>query len=78
MSELALALVVIIYPLFFTFLLVTHISVCSIVYKDAKRLGYSALNISPFLWGSISFILPIFGMVIYWLMNHSSLAKPRD
>lgn len=52
-----------------------HLTVSVIVYRDAKTLLQSALGISPFLWFSISFILPIGGMFIYWLLNHSSLNK---
>lgn len=52
-----------------------HLAISVIVYRDAKTLLHPALGISPFLWFSISFIFPIGGMFIYWLMNHSSLNK---
>lgn len=52
-----------------------HLAVSVIVLQDAKTLARSALGISPFLWFSISLILPVGGMFIYWLMNHSSLKR---
>lgn len=65
----------IVYFLWATFFLATHISLTLIVYKDAKNLRYPALGISPFLWAGVSFSLPILGMFIYWLMNHSILCR---
>lgn len=55
--------------------LAAHLAISLIVFQDAKTLTRPALGISPFLWFSISLILPIGGMFIYWLMNHSSLKK---
>lgn len=53
----------------------THLALTVIVYQDAKRLSQAALGISPFLWLGITFSLPIIGMFIYWIMNHSSLSR---
>ncbi len=50
-----------------------HLVLTFIVLQDAKKLCKSSLNISPFLWAAISFMLPVIGMLIYWVMNHSSL-----
>lgn len=52
-----------------------HLAISVIVFRDAKTLSRPALDISPFLWFAISFTLPIGGMLVYWLMNHSSLNK---
>lgn len=57
--------------------LATHISLCFVVYKDAKELERTALYISPLLWSGISFSLPILGMFIYWIMNYSILVRYR-
>ena len=56
-------------------LIATHLALTVIVYRDAKRLSQVALGISPFLWLGITFSLPIIGMFIYWIMNHSSLSR---
>ena len=56
-------------------LISAHLALIVIVYRDAKELSYPALGISPFLWATISFCLPIIGMFIYWIMNHSSLSR---
>ncbi len=64
--------------IYWTWLLVAfaaHFALSLIVFQDAKTLSQPALGISPFLWFSISLILPVGGMFIYWLMNHSSLKK---
>ncbi|WP_082788857.1 hypothetical protein [Desulfolucanica intricata] len=53
----------------------THLVITTIVYRDAKTLYEPALNISPFLWAAITFVIPIGGMFIYWLMNYSNLSK---
>ncbi len=59
--------------LWVAFAICSHLIITVIVYQDAKRLNITSLNISPVLWASISFVLPIIGMFIYWIMNHSSL-----
>ncbi|UWG96634.1 hypothetical protein LPY66_17380 [Dehalobacter sp. DCM] len=56
-------------------LIITHIALTVIVYRDAKSLSQTALEISPLLWLGIAFSLPIIGMVVYWLMNYSSLSR---
>ena len=68
-------LISVIYWSWIILVIATHLAISLIVYRDAKTILHSALSISPFLWFSISFILPIGGMFIYWLMNHSSLNK---
>ncbi|AHF08411.1 hypothetical protein [Desulfitobacterium metallireducens] len=56
-------------------LIPTHLALTVIVYRDAKRLSQTALGLSPFLWLGITFSLPIIGMLIYWIMNYSSLSR---
>ncbi|MDO7786900.1 hypothetical protein [Desulforamulus aquiferis] len=53
----------------------THLAITIKVYFDAKELSEPALGISRYLWTAISFVLPIGGMLIYWLMNHSTLKR---
>ncbi|MCF8011703.1 MAG: hypothetical protein K9L17_07165 [Clostridiales bacterium] len=55
--------------------LATHLVLSIIVFKDAKSLTSTALNISPVLWLAVSLIIPIIGMFIYWVMNHSQLSN---
>lgn len=70
-----MSVMIVVYWVWVILALAAHLAVSVIVYQDAKTLIRSALSISPFLWFSISLILPIGGMFIYWLMNHSSLNK---
>lgn len=44
-----------------------------VVYRDARKLVYPALGINPLLWAGFALILPVIGVLIYWLMNRSSL-----
>jgi hypothetical protein len=69
------SLIVIIEIIWVLLLAATHLALTVIVYRDAKRLSYSTLGISPFLWLGITFSLPIIGMFIYWAMNYSSLSR---
>lgn len=64
-----------IYFLWILVMLATHISLCIVVYKDAVKLQKSELGISPILWLGVTFVVPIFGMFIYWIMNHSTLTR---
>jgi hypothetical protein len=57
------------------FLIATHLALTVIVYKDARGLSHPALGIAPLLWLGITFSLPIIGMLIYWIMNYSSLSR---
>ncbi|HHT46772.1 MAG TPA: hypothetical protein GX004_05710 [Firmicutes bacterium] len=50
-----------------------HFALTVIVYRDAIKIQRSSLYLSPVLWASISFSLPILGMFIYWIINHSLL-----
>ncbi len=50
-----------------------HLVLTFIVFQDAKKIHEPSLSISPALWAAISFILPVIGMFIYWVMNHSNL-----
>lgn len=68
-------LLIIVYWFWIIIAIAAHLAISVLVYRDAKTLLHSALGISPFLWFSISIILPIGGMFVYWLMNHSSLNK---
>ncbi|WP_066638675.1 hypothetical protein [Desulfolucanica intricata] len=68
-------LLIIVYWSWIIIAIAAHLAISVLVYRDAKTLLRSALGISPFLWFSISIILPIGGMFVYWLMNHSSLNK---
>ena len=63
-------------PIFwFVMFIPTHLASSVIVYRDARNLEWSALGIKPFLWFGIAFSLPILGMLIYWVMNHSTLSR---
>lgn len=63
-------------PIFwFLIFIPAHLASSVIVYRDARTLECSALDIRPFLWFGIAFSLPFFGMFIYWAMNHSSLSR---
>jgi len=53
----------------------THLVLTIVVYRDAKTLYEPALGIKPSLWATIAFTLPLGGMFIYWLINHSTLNK---
>ncbi|HEY8343945.1 MAG TPA: hypothetical protein VIL66_02010 [Bacillota bacterium] len=44
------------------------------VYVDAKKIKDPALGVPPPIWGLISFIFPLMGFFVYWLMHHSTLA----
>lgn len=68
---------VIFYAGWILILLATHISLCFVVYRDAKDLEKTALYISPLLWTGITCSLPFLGMFIYWIMNHSILARDQ-
>jgi len=70
-----MALPVILPIVWFIIFLPTHLASSVIVYRDARNLEWSALDIRPFLWFGIAFSLPILGMFIYWVMNYSSLSK---
>jgi hypothetical protein len=61
--------------LWVTLAISSHLVITILVYQDAKKLHRASLNISPILWTSISFVLPILGMFIYWIMNHSYLKR---
>lgn len=69
------SLIIFVYWTWVIIAITAHLAISVIVFRDAKTLSHSALDISPFLWCAISFIFPIGGMFIYWLMNHSSLNK---
>lgn len=56
-------------------IIATNLVLAVVVYRDAITLPEPALGIAPFLWSAMSLTLPIGGMFIYWLMNHSSLKK---
>lgn len=63
-------------PIFwFVIFIPTHLASSVIVYRDARNLEWSALDIRPFLWFGIAFSLPFLGMFIYWTMNYSSLSR---
>ena len=40
---------------------------------DAKNKN-PALGVPPQVWGLISFVFPLMGFLVYWLMHHSTLA----
>lgn len=58
--------------------LCVHFVIAVIVYRDAKKIRSSSFYISPALWASISFTLPILGMFIYWIMNYSILKVNKN
>lgn len=63
----------IIYFVWVILLIITHLNLTAIVYRDAQNLHESPLGIPPFLWLGVAFSMPVIGMFIYWLMNYSSL-----
>lgn len=63
----------IIYAAWVILLIITHLNLTAIVYRDAQSHNELPLGIPPFLWLGIAFSMPVIGMFIYWLMNYSSL-----
>ena len=48
------------------------------VYRDAKTRPTLAMNIRPFWWGAITVFEPPFGLLVYWVLNHSNLRMKQD
>lgn len=44
-------------------------------FKDASRQKALALNIPPVVWALVCIPTGVLGLLAYWLMHHSSLAK---
>lgn len=63
----------ILYFVWVILLMITHLNLTVIVYRDAQSRHESPLGIPPFLWLGVAFSMPVIGMFIYWIMNYSSL-----
>ena len=51
------------------------IVVSTFVYRDAKKRKNLALNIGPFWWAVITVLEAPLGVLAYWVMHYSSIAK---
>lgn len=58
-------------------LFLVNIAIAITVYSDAKELKAPALGLGPWVWSLLSFTVPGLGLLVYWLMNHSTLARQR-
>ena len=47
------------------------------VFKDASKRKVLVLNIPPYAWALLCIPSGIFGLLAYWFMHHSSLAKTK-
>lgn len=61
--------------IFIVLLIFIDIYLSASVYVDAKRIKDPALGVPSQIWGLISFLFPLLGFFIYWLMHHSALSK---
>ena len=48
------------------------------VYQDARKQAHRALNIHPYWWIIFGLLLNIWAVLVYWLMQHSTLRGARD
>lgn len=48
------------------------------VYQDAIKQNRRALNIGPYWWAFFSLLGGIWSLLVYWLMQHSSLSKHSE
>jgi uncharacterized membrane protein YdcZ (DUF606 family) len=48
------------------------------VYQSAVRRKRAALNIGPYWWVLFTFVGGIWTLLIYWLMEHSTLSIDRN
>jgi len=53
----------------------TNLAVSIIVYRDARLNRRPALGMTPVMWWAVAFSVPVIGMFVYWLMNHSTLNR---
>ncbi|HHU51651.1 MAG TPA: hypothetical protein GXZ36_07520 [Firmicutes bacterium] len=60
--------------IFVVLLIFIDIYLSASVYVDAKKIKNPALGVPPQVWGLISFVFPLMGFLVYWLMHHSTLA----
>lgn len=58
-------------------LILVHVVIAIAVYDSAKELRSPALELPPWVWAVLTFTVPALGMLCYWLMNHSTLARKR-
>ena len=47
-------------------------------YRDASKQKTLALNIPPIFWAIFCVPSGVLGLIAYWVMNHSSLAKNKQ
>lgn len=58
---------------------IIHIIFCVLVYFDAERLDrYALKGTSPILWFFFAFLVPVFGVFLYWVMHYSILVPDRS
>jgi hypothetical protein len=48
------------------------------VYQSAVRRKRAALNIGPYWWVLFTLVGGVWTLLIYWLMEHSTLSVDRD
>ena len=48
------------------------------VYQSAVRRKRAALNIGPYWWALFTLVGGVWTLLIYWLMEHSTLSVDRD
>jgi hypothetical protein len=56
----------------------TNCACAYFVYQDAIKQNSRALNIGPYWWGAFSLLGGVWTLLAYWLMQHSTLVKPRE
>jgi len=58
--------------------LVVGIVAGRLVCKDARQKERLAFSIPPFWWGIIVFAEPALGVLVYWVIHHSTLSRLED
>lgn len=58
--------------------ILTNLGCAYFVYQSAIRRKSSALNISAYWWALFTVFGGVWTLLVYWLMEHSSLARRDD
>ncbi len=48
------------------------------VYQDSIRQERRALNIHPYWWAAFGLLGGVWTLLVYWLMQHSTLTRPSN
>ena len=57
---------------------ITNVGCAYFVYQDAIKQNRRALNIGPYWWAMFSLIGGVWPLLVYWLMQHSTLSKNNE